>query len=90
MSIRQRMLTLKIFRFDMKPQKPTEEKCRYCKKQTAQIHGLCEECCPCCEKPQKIEEIEFGDLAIGLNPGGRISDLANKLNELIKAHNKNL
>jgi len=25
-------------------------KCRYCGKKRAQIHGLCKECCPCCNE----------------------------------------
>lgn len=38
------------------PKQEKEEKCRYCKTRTAQIHGLCKECCPCCETPNKKEE----------------------------------
>ena len=36
------------------------QKCRYCKKESAQIHGLCKKCCPCCQNedydPENIKK----------------------------------
>ena len=44
------------------------EKCRFCKIETAQVHGLCKKCCLCCQDLQesnksKLLEI-IGYLAI--------------------------
>jgi len=33
-----------------------KEKCRYCKKEPAQIHGICEKCCPCCNEDNDMKE----------------------------------
>lgn len=34
--------------------------CHYCKTRPAQVHGICKECCPCCEDDlqNKIDDLE--------------------------------
>lgn len=34
-------------------------KCRYCGEKTAQIHGLCKICCPCCNIDEEVDVHQF-------------------------------
>lgn len=36
-----------------------KETCRYCKKRPAQIHGICKECCPCCDPLDEYTQSEI-------------------------------